>query len=69
METPRYASCEFAMVEYYEVAVGIFMIYVNSYSYGDISSSSNLTAIFDFWYTSMSYDIGNIITKQRDPKM
>ena len=40
-----------------------------SYSYGDISTSDNLVAILDFWYTSMSYDIGNITTKQRDPKM
>ena len=34
-----------------------------------ISTSGNLAAILDFWYTSMSYDIGNITTKQRDPKM
>jgi len=40
-----------------------------AYSYGDINTSGNLAAILDFLYTSMSYHIGNITTKQRDPKM
>ena len=65
METPRYASCEFAMVKYRWFTIGILMMYV-IVSEGDISTSGNLAAILDLWYTSMSYDIGSTTIKKRD---
>jgi len=36
------------------------------HSFGDISTSGNLTAILDLWYTSTSYDIGSTTTKKRE---
>jgi len=36
------------------------------HSFGNISTSGNLAAILDLWYTLMSYDIGSITTKKRE---
>ena len=38
------------------------------HSFADITTSGNLAAILDLWYTSMSYDIGSTTTKKRDPE-
>ena len=44
------------------------MTHTVCHSFGDISTSSNLAAILDLWYTSMSYDIGSTTTKKHDPE-
>ena len=56
------------MVEYHWLAVGIPNFDDVCHSFGDISTSGNLAAILDLWYTSMSSDIGSTTTKKRDPE-